>query len=370
MDLDRYQAAGLYDPAAPNAADRRRLLQWLEDHEVSFEQMQRSARVNSLWSAAGDAAVRPGRPISLDELCATVGITPERVHEVLLASGATAPAGEEPTFTETDLATFGMFNGGMELFGAEPVLEFTRVIGTSMARVAEAAVTLFQTTIEGPLRDAEPDPIEFAETNLRGVQSLSLIPQAMEGLFRLHVELAIRRSRQAQDVDNPYHARRMAVGFVDLVGFTTLTRQLNDVELGELVERFERQANEVVTRHDGRVVKHIGDEVMFVAVSPVAACRIATELVEAFRETDSQVIPHGGIAAGSLVTRGGDFYGPIVNLASRIAGIAIPNEILVTTDVRADAEGADGLLLEPAGHRMLKGFDEPVTVWSVSAVRP
>ena len=117
MDLDRYRAAGLYDPDAANAADQRRLLQWLEDHEVSFEQMRRSARADSLWSAAGDAAVRPGRPITLDELCATVGITPERVHEVLLASGATAPAGEEPTFTENDLATSPCSTGAWSCSG-------------------------------------------------------------------------------------------------------------------------------------------------------------------------------------------------------------------------------------------------------------
>ena len=368
VDAEDYRSAGLYDPNAADEAEVLRLLEWLTQHGVSVAQMQRSNAVGALWSAAGDAAVRPGQPLSRAELSTQTGMAGDLVDQILLAAGATPPPGEETTFTAADIATFAMFQAGAEMFGPEPILEYTRVIGTSMARLAEASITLFQANIEGPLNDTVPDAIEFAETNLAGVQALALIPQAMEGLFRLHVELAIRRSREAHDVVSPIHSRRMAVGFVDLVGFTPLTRHLSDVELGDLIERFERQANDLVTRHDGRVVKHIGDEVMFVAVSAAAACRIATGLVEAFRTADHQVTPHGGVASGSLFTRGGDYYGPIVNLASRVASIAIPNEILVTAEVAAEV--APDLVFEPAGHRMLKGFDEPISLWSVAAPEP
>ncbi len=366
MDLEQYRELGLYDPDAPDAESRALILGWLDEHGVSVEQMRRSDAFGSLWSAAGDAAVRPGRSLTLEELCRTTGLDPTLIGQVLTASGLTTAPGDGHRFTELDIDTFTMFGAGVEMFGIEAILEFTRVLGTSMARIAEASVTLFQTTIEAPLRATEPDPISFAETNLAGVQALAMVPRAMDGLFHAHVELAIRRSREAHDGVSPVHARRMAVGFVDLVGFTPLSRTLDERELGALIEHFERQANDLVTLHDGRVVKHIGDEVMFVAVSAAAACRIATALVDAFRSSEHRVTPHGGVAWGSLVTRGGDFYGPVVNLASRVADLAVPDEILVTAEVVGAADGTTDLRFEPAGRRMLKGFDEAVPLWAVT----
>ena len=84
----------------------------------------------------------------------------------------------------------------------------------------------------------------------------------------------------------------------------------------------------------------------------------------AFRE--SEVQPHGGVAIGGLLTRGGDFYGPIVNLASRIGDIAVPNEILVTEEIVSGVATDSDITFEPAGRRQLKGFDEPIPLWSLS----
>ena len=71
------------------------------------------------------------------------------------------------------------------------------------------------------------------------------------------------------------------------------------------------------------------------------------------------------MAYGEVLSRDGDYYGPLVNLASRIADLAVPNEILVTAELR-DAVGGDRF--SAAGRRMLKGFDEPVELYALSAV--
>jgi adenylate cyclase len=135
-------------------------------------------------------------------------------------------------------------------------------------------------------------------------------------------------------------------------------------ELAAVIERFEETAYDVATERDGRVVKLIGDEVMFVTIDPAAACDIALTLFERFAE-DRSVTPRGGLAYGELLLRGGDYYGPIANLAARVAQIAVPNEILMTMAM-ADAVAGAGFAIEPAGKRMLKGFDEPVALASVS----
>src|SRR5262249_47383881 len=159
------------------------------------------------------------------------------------------------------------------------------------------------------------------------------------------------------------HTHEFTVGFVDLVGFTPLSQQLSEAELAGVVERFEDTAYDVTTARDGRVVKLIGDEVMFVAGDAAAACDIALTLVERFAG-DPSATPRGGLAYGNLLVRGGDYYGPIVNLASRLAELAVPNELLVTTGV-ADHARSPGLHFEPAGRRMPKGFDAPVTLLTV-----
>ena len=293
MDLDAYEQAGLYDPADPEAAKRRALLAWLEVQGTSIEQMQRSASYGALSSAAGDALIRPGAPITLVALAERVGLPEERILEILRAAGASSASGESQTFVESDAETFALFKAAAGLFSGDAVLEITRVMGNAMARVAEAAITLFQVNIEAPL-----------------------------------------------------------------------AQQLDDQELTDLIEDFERRANDIVTRFDGRVVKHIGDEVMFIAVGAAAACHIALAAAEAFR--GSGVEPHGGLAIGPLLTRGGDFYGPIVNLASRVGDIAIPGEILVTEDVMLGGAEDPDLSFEPAGRRMLKGFADPVPLWTLS----
>ena len=61
----------------------------------------------------------------------------------------------------------------------------------------------------------------------------------------------------------------MAVGFADMVGFTMLSQHLGDEELAAVVARFEALAHDTVVALGGRVVKMIGDEVMFVV--PTAA---------------------------------------------------------------------------------------------------
>jgi adenylate cyclase len=138
-----------------------------------------------------------------------------------------------------------------------------------------------------------------------------------------------------------------------------------------------------VIARDGRLVKLIGDAVMFTAVDAEPAIDIALRLLEAFSERYEQILPRGGIAVGEVLTRGGDYYGPVVNLASRIADQAVPSEILVTNDVylRVEFAGADPsktlgpgragqYAFENAGRRTLKGFTDPVKLYSASRRRP
>ena len=157
---------------------------------------------------------------------------------------------------------------------------------------------------------------------------------------------------------------RLTVGFIDLVGFTPLSAHMDTRELGRLFDEFEGLAFDVIAQHDARLVKLIGDAVMFTTLDVDAACDIALTMVEQFADDANPVTPRGALALGDMLVRGGDYYGPIVNLAARAADLAVPYEILVTEPV-ADAVSAE-FRFEPAGRRQLKGFTAPVTLASVT----
>jgi adenylate cyclase len=109
---------------------------------------------------------------------------------------------------------------------------------------------------------------------------------------------------------------RLAIGFVDLVGSTTMQAALDPAALGEQVSQFEARAFDVTTAGGGRLVKFIGDEIMVAAIDPVAGVRIVGDLVAAFTEDGTQ--PRGGLVFGEVLFRHGDYYGPVVNLAARL----------------------------------------------------
>jgi adenylate cyclase len=175
---------------------------------------------------------------------------------------------------------------------------------------------------------------------------------------------AIRRQRQAQSGVAEPEVLRLAIGFVDLVGFTSFSRFASAADLIATIERFEQRAFDVAMHFGGRIVKSIGDEVMIAASDAPTVAAIALELITSTEE-DPAVAPRGGVSAGNVVFRLGDYYGSVVNLASRLTGEAVPGEVLTDQPL----EDSSGVTVQPAGRRILKGFDEPVTVWSVEPRR-
>jgi adenylate cyclase len=205
--------------------------------------------------------------------------------------------------------------------------------------------------------------LELAKANLQAIETASAPGLIMQGLLPMHLQLAAERLRTRRSRFEQATVRG-CVGFVDIVGSTTLSRRLDATELAAVVDRFEEVAFEVATNLRGRVVKFIGDEVMFVTGDADSACDIALTLIERFAG-DPNVTPRGGLAEGQLLDRGGDYYGPIVNLAARLAEIAVPREVLATAELAGNA-ASERLRWEPAGRRLLRGFDEPVTLLSVN----
>jgi adenylate cyclase len=136
-------------------------------------------------------------------------------------------------------------------------------------------------------------------------------------------------------------------------------------ELGVSLVDFDELASDLVVDRGGRLVKLIGDEVMFVAADPGTACEIALDLTDRLDAHPRLPSARGALACGEVLTRDGVYFGPVVNLAARAVKLADPGTVLVSSEVRRAATDYE---FAPIGAQQLRGFDEPVDLFRVERV--
>ena len=366
LSVDELVAAGLYDPAATDATERLNLLRVLEARGGTIEQMAHADRSGRLQRLAAELLVYGGaKRLTADEVSRAAGVGVERVREVWRAAGFPDPADDDRRFSQAEVELVRTVELASGMFGDAATMQLLRVVGSSCSRIADAAVSTFITTIGAASVAADPTTTALAEANESAVALIPQMSEVMIGLFRQHLVDAARPN--VTGVTSGFETITAAVGFVDVVGSTGLALQLPLSDIGTAIGAFEEQAADVVAANNGRVVKFIGDEVMFRVLDPVGACRIALEIVERF--SDDAVLPgvRAAIAFGPLLVRDGDYFGPIVNLAARATKLAPPGGVVATEGLRVAVPDAIGMDFEVMAARELKGFDDAVTLYAVTS---
>jgi class 3 adenylate cyclase len=361
--VEEFEAAGLYDASVDADTGRLDLLQWLDAQGFTILEMQQAHGVVSvgLVSLATDRRLRGGELLPRSKVIELSGLSPDDFDKFAAAIGITGigplPNGE-PGFLADDAMTVGSIVPSM--FSRDTAMASMRVIGSSMARIAEAIVSAFLQDIESRHVNAGGSELVQAQQSYEAVGLLDGgLGEQLNSLLRRHTLQAIDRTRNAPDGFEQRFDFRYAVGFVDLVGFTAISAQMSPKELGDFLGDFEGRAHEVVSAAGALVVKFIGDEVMFVSTDPDAACRAASALMSGFELPDDHVVPRGALTYGNVLLRGGDYYGSVVNLASRLVDEAVPQQILVTDEMASAATQCEFV---SAGQRSVKGFSDPVRV--------
>lgn len=320
------------------------------------DEIEMEAAAERLAGFAVDLVFRSRGTRTPGEVAGAIGVDEAFVIEAYRLLGIPLRP-DDAVLGDADIA---LLRGAVEGFAAAGMStgdDMLRVVATSLSRIADAVTAMYVQQVESQF-DHVPDLVGHVRTNAQATELALRQGEALGTLFVHHMRDATNRWRATWD-GTSRATGRFAVGFVDLVGFTPLSRSLPTQQLVGLVSRFERLGFDIASAHGGRVVKHIGDEVMFSAVDADAGARIALDLV---REFTPEVQPRGALAFGEVLTLQGDYYGPVVNLASRLTDGAVPGEVLVDAST---AEVLRDTAAEPAGRRMLKGFDEPVTVFSL-----
>jgi adenylate cyclase len=346
---------------APSPEDKEELSDFLLSLGATRDEIRRAEEEGRRGQLAGDLALTSGTHLSARDLARKASLDLDEVVGLWRAVGVEVEDPDEAMFSDEDLAHVTTLCG-IDLFEHDKGDEVLRVVGSSLARSAEAAIAFYIQNVEGGLSDSGASETEMAKKSVKAVDLALTLGESLPSLFAHHLRSAIRRQRLSMSQVTDRAMSRLAVGFVDLVGFTPLSHRMGAGELSDFVSQFESRAFQVAADGQGRIVKHIGDEIMFVALGPEDGCHLALALMEEFTEEGIQ--PRAGISFGDVVTRQGDYYGLVVNLASRLTDLAIPGEVLCDSTVPEAVEDRT-LVFASAGRRQLKGFDDPVSVFSV-----
>lgn len=338
---------------------------FLAERGVPEGEVREAAAQGTLPLVVLDALMFPDRP-RYDEatLVGMAGVDPEYARALWRAMGFPRVPEGEVAFYEDDLRALrsAAGEGIPEVFATEEMLgaaivRQTRVMSAAMARIAEQSTDDVANVLSAlRAQGASDDEIAgLMATSFR----LDQFEQLLWYLFRRQWRAAAwRRLARPAQATSP-----VAVAFVDLVRFAAVTEQVADEELEQLVLRFEEAAHDAIAEGGGRVVKMIGDAVMFVADDPEQATLIAIDLVDAYAHDPLLPPARAGLSVGSVLARDGDYYGPTVNLAARIVDIARPSRVVVSDELHHALATSGHFAFQRLPPKRLKGIGR-ASLWA------
>lgn len=311
-----------------------------------------------------------GRPASLPghAISAEADVDPAAARKFWHALGFPIVEDEEEFFTEADLHALRTVT--RLVASGEVDYDFALSMTRALARTADR-LAVWQTQ----LMAEEMTPAEELDSGLkddRAVTDLGVAEAAAHRLveladeleplmvyvWRRHLSAAINRMVADADPDGARRAGAAvrAIGFADLVNFTALVRRMSERQLAKLVQRFELLASDIVVAHGGRVIKTVGDEVLFVHEEVTAAAAIALDLIQAMEEDPVLPEMRVGLAYGAVVPRLGDIFGTTVNRASRLTSVTPPGKAYVDDAFARALSATSGFDMVVQRRRNLRGI--------------
>jgi adenylate cyclase len=285
------------------------------------------------------------------------GMPPERSRRLWRALGFADVADDDPAFADSDVAALRILSELIDsgFVGPETEAMIARAMGQALSRLADWQTDMLADVLSARGGDAGEGERPAATPEEAVAAAQALLPRLKEiqdYVWRRHLVANADRLLSAGAGGD---RRELAVAFADLVGYTTRSRGMGGRELGAMIEDFESTAAEVIARHSGRVVKTVGDGVLFTTPSAVDAVEIALELPEVWAAEDRPPL-RTGAAYGPVLTRLGDVFSPVVNLASRLTAIARPGTVLVDRELARRLRGVPAYRVRPLHRVSVRGY--------------
>jgi adenylate cyclase len=284
------------------------------------------------------------------EVAQRSGVDPARTQRLWRALGFADVGDDDEVFTDADVealrALGALIDSGFVDLDTEASI--ARAMGQSLSRLADWQTDM----LAALLREHPGEPVDAVRA---AEMLLPLMRDVQDYVWRRHLSANAERLLAAGP-DDATDRRELAVGFADLVGYTSRSRGMGGRELGAMVEDFEGLTADLVARHHGRVVKTVGDGVLFTCTTAVDAVEIGLRLPEEWAAADRPPL-RVGAAFGPVLTRLGDVYSPVVNLASRLTSLARPSTLLVDQDLARLLRGVRAYRVRPLRRVSVRGYD-------------
>jgi class 3 adenylate cyclase len=356
VDLDALEAAGI-----ANARERAALIEYLDGLGFTADEMVDAERRGRLFGLAGDALQRSGRATySLRTAADALGVPLPEVAGAWAALGLTVASADELALSEADVEGLTTWVDTRALVGDDRAMGLLRVIGATLERLAEAQSAVARAALPATRLDHTNDELATATAYRAIAEFIPRTGAMIDAVLRHHMSGA--RTHFEGVAHDSSASVVCGIGFADLSGFTALTQLLTPTELSDLVSEFSGAVSDVVHADGGRVVKFIGDEVMWVTSTPERLVKVAVDLVEHPRAREAGLGVRAGLGYGSVLAIAGDYFGNPVNLAARLVAAAAPGQILASTDVHDALPGWPTVVQD---RLTLKGFDAPVTAYDM-----
>ncbi len=357
VDLDALEAAGI-----ANARERVGLIEYLDGLGFTAEEMVEAERRGRLFGLAGDALAWSGPPkYTLRTAAAELGVPVEDVARAWTALGLTVAGPDVPALSQADVDGLATWVAMRIAIGDGAADGLLRVLGSAMARLAEAESAMIRAGAPDIQIDYTHDELTTAQAYRVAAEFIPRLGALIDAIHRHHISSA--RTHFETVLRDTSASVVCGIGFADLSGFTTLTQLLTTTELSALLSEFSATVADVVHADGGRVVKFIGDEVMWVSSTPEGLAKAALDLVDHPRARETGLQVRAGLGYGTVLAISGDYFGNPVNLAARLVAAAAPGQILAASDVR---DALPDWPATPQDPLTLKGFDEPVTAYDMS----
>jgi class 3 adenylate cyclase len=354
--FEELEAAGIANPR-----ERADLIKYLDELGFTVDEMVEAERRGRLFGLAGDVLSWSGPPIyTLATAAEKLGISADDVARAWTLLGLTVAGPDIPALSQADVDALATWLALKTAVGEAGAYGLLRVLGAAMARLAEAESTM----IRGGMPDIQMthtrDELATAQTYRAVAEFVPRLGTLIDTVHRHHLISA--RTHFEGVLRDTSAAVVCGVGFADLSGFTVLTQALTPAELSELLNQFAGAVSDVVHADGGRVVKFIGDEVMWVSATPARLAQVAVDLVDHPKAREEGLQVRAGLAYGTVLAINGDYFGNPVNLAARLVAAAAPRQILATSELHDELPDWPAVAQGPL---TLKGFDAPVTAFDL-----
>jgi adenylate cyclase len=332
---------------------RSSLLGELHSAGVSLEELRSAVADERLIFLPVERALGEEPRYSPRQIAEETGLDFDFLTRQWQALGLPVRPDDEIAYSERDLEAARRLKGFLDVgLPEDGVIEMARVLGQSMARVAEASRFLIGTTLLSP----GSTEYDIARQGMYARPLVDLMEPTLAYVFGMQLMEQVRHEvfdRTARE-RGPLGAREVTICFADIVGWTELSEEAEEDTIGSVADRLAAMTTDLV-RPPVRVVKMIGDAAMLVSPEEGPLLELALDLVAAAEADDGFPEMRAGLASGMALSRWGDWYGRPVNLASRVCSRARPGSVLVTREV-LDACGPNGYRFSAAGEKRLKGI--------------